>query len=115
MVLPDYYQILGISKTAGNTEIKTAYRKKVLKLHPDVTNGKIESFLSVQQAFEVLSDPVKRKAYDMAIQTKSRADVETQVYAKSRSSGTRAMNFDFFNRIVISALAMILFIIAVKL
>ena len=63
----DYYKDLGIAKTATSAEIKKAYRKLANKYHPDKTKGdKIaeEKFKEINEANEVLSDPVKRKKYD---------------------------------------------------
>jgi len=63
----DYYKDLGIAKTATPAEIKKAYRKLANKYHPDKTKGdKIaeEKFKEINEANEVLSDPVKRKKYD---------------------------------------------------
>ena len=62
----DYYKILGIEKGAGDDEIKKAYRKTALKLHPDKcqANGADEAFKQVSRAFACLSDTDKRAAYD---------------------------------------------------
>lgn len=64
----DYYEILGLAKGASEAEIKTAYRKMALKWHPDrnADNKKEaeEKFKEINQAYEVLSDPEKKKAYD---------------------------------------------------
>lgn len=64
--MQDYYDILGVSKKAGLHEIKAAYRKQALKWHPDKNKsaGAAEKFKEINQAFEVLSDPKKREAYD---------------------------------------------------
>lgn len=67
MAFVDYYQILGISKTATEKDIKNAYRKLARKLHPDVNPNDQDAqrkFQEINEANEVLSDPVKRKKYD---------------------------------------------------
>jgi curved DNA-binding protein len=63
----DYYSVLGVSRTASEKDIKTAYRKLARKHHPDVNPGdkKAEAaFKEISQAYSVLSDPDKRKKYD---------------------------------------------------
>ncbi len=64
----DYYKILGVSETAGAAEIKKAYRKLAQQHHPDRNPGDRvaeERFKEIQQANEVLSDPEKRREYDI--------------------------------------------------
>src|SRR5882672_8938380 len=63
----DYYSTLGVAKTSTEKEIKTAYRKLARKHHPDVNPGDkaAESrFKEINEAYEVLGDPEKRKKYD---------------------------------------------------
>jgi len=66
MEFKDYYGILGVEPSAGDAELKTAYRRLARKYHPDVSKeaGAEDKFKGVNEAYEALRDPAKRKAYD---------------------------------------------------
>lgn len=59
----DYYEILGVSKSASQEEIKKSFRRLAMVHHPD-KGGKEENFKNIQKAYEVLGDPEKRREYD---------------------------------------------------
>src|SRR5438477_5807596 len=63
----DYYETLGVARTADADEVRKAYRKLARKYHPDLNPGdksSEERFKNVQEAYDVLSDPKKRQMYD---------------------------------------------------
>src|SRR6185312_6456138 len=63
----DYYEVLGVPRSASDADIKKAFRKLAREYHPDVAKtkkGAEEKFKEINEAYEVLSDPAKRKKYD---------------------------------------------------
>lgn len=81
---PDYYAILGVSRNASQEEIKQAYHVAAQRLHPDknVADGETEIFLNVQQAYETLSNPSRRKKYNAILPPEEEPDlpVKYKVY-----------------------------------
>src|SRR4028119_1451368 len=63
----DYYEVLGVAKTASEAEMKSAFRKLAMKYHPDKNPGDKEAeirFKEINEAYQTLSDAQKRAAYD---------------------------------------------------
>ncbi|MCI5903020.1 MAG: DnaJ domain-containing protein [Blautia sp.] len=79
MAKKDYYEILGLNKDADEKEIKKAYRKLAKQYHPDTNQGDREAelrFREITEAYEVLSDPEKRKQYDSGGETGSEENMD---------------------------------------
>lgn len=71
--MKNYYYILGLNNNASLSEIKIAYRKLSMKFHPDKNDGDnyfTKHFMEIQEAYEVLSDPVRKGEYDQFHETK---------------------------------------------
>src|SRR3989344_8351490 len=62
--MKDYYKILGIEKTASDEEVKKAFRRLAHQHHPDKTHGDEAKFKEINEAYQILSDKVKRAQYD---------------------------------------------------
>jgi len=93
----DYYKILGIDKSASDKDVKSAYRKLARKYHPDLNpNDKDanKNFQQINEANEVLSDPVKRKKYDQYGKDWQHADeFEKQKQYQEQASSSRGSEF----------------------
>ncbi|KXJ90666.1 hypothetical protein Micbo1qcDRAFT_108961, partial [Microdochium bolleyi] len=94
----DYYELLGIERQATDDEIKKAYRRKALELHPDRNYGDVEratqKFAEVQSAYEVLSDPQERAWYDSHRDAILRGDDPNDVDAAPEFRNVRVMTVD---------------------
>lgn len=82
----NYYMILGVSCDATQEDIKHAYRRKVLELHPDHYGENAEPFLDAQEAYGVLGDPVRRRAYDRSLQGGQRIPVRREPVTELKRS-----------------------------
>ncbi|KAK3351724.1 hypothetical protein B0H65DRAFT_132227 [Neurospora tetraspora] len=104
---PDPWQVLGIAKTADKTEIRTAYRKLVLKCHPDKVQDptlkaeKQDEFQKVQQAYELLNNDEERAKYEHQVrmnelnQQKARATSKSAAHSPAARSSPRHKEFAF--------------------
>jgi curved DNA-binding protein CbpA len=91
----DYYFILGVSRNASSTEIKTAYRNGCKQFHPD-KNAHSDAhlrFIEIHEAYEFLGDEKQRKAYDLAQQRKVTPRYEQYYQQKEYAARNRAREF----------------------
>jgi DnaJ-class molecular chaperone len=95
----DYYQILGVPKNAAQKDLKSTYRKLAKKWHPDANpNNQKEAedkFKEIQEAYEVLGDPDKRRKYDMLGSNWQEAANQAEQQRRYRSAQSDAFQFDF--------------------
>ncbi len=97
MQFKDYYAVLGVEPSAGDAEIKTAYRRLARKYHPDVSKepGAEEQFKAVNEAYEALRDPQKRAAYDQLRERGYRPGEEFRPPPDFGRGGPGAQDFDY--------------------
>lgn len=100
----DYYKIMGLSRDASEQDIKTAYRKLARKYHPDISqeSDAEEQFKALGEAYEVLKDPKKRKAYDQYVEdldVKRHADYNAKSADWETGDQSFHMGPDFFESI----------------
>jgi curved DNA-binding protein len=97
MEFVDYYKLLGVSKSASTKEIKSAYRKLARKYHPDLNPNDKDAkkkFQQINEANEVLSDPVKRKKYDQYGKDWQHSEqFEKQQQYQQQPSGSRGTRY----------------------
>ena len=93
----DYYEVLGISKGASADEIKKAFRKQAIEHHPDKTGGDDTKFKEVGEAYEVLSDPQKKAAYDQYGHAAGAANAGGGQGPFGGAQGAEGFGFDFNN------------------
>lgn len=100
--MSNFYDLLGISKTATADEIKSAYRKKAMEHHPDRNGNSKESeemFKQVKQAYETLSDPSSRSFYDnYGKQPSGNFSQKNQQHNPFNESSFSEMFADFFKQ-----------------
>ena len=97
MQFKDYYAVLGVEPSAGDAEIKTAYRRLARKYHPDVSKepGAEDQFKAVNEAYEALRDPQKRAAYDQLRARGYRPGEEFRPPPDFGRGGAGAQDFDY--------------------
>lgn len=96
----DYYEILGVDRKANDADIKAAYRKLARKTHPDANKNDPsaeEKFKELNEAYEVLKDPEKRKRYDMLGANWKAGDNFRPPPQQQQGAGDGSFSFDFGN------------------
>ena len=103
MAKKDFYSVLGVSSTASHAEIKSAYYRLAQKYHPDKNAGNeqfVDLFKEINEAYQLLSDPIKRKAYDLQNNTFRAAQGDRKLpslyYLRVKSDATFVKQFEEF-------------------
>ena len=102
MASASHYDVLGLvgeGKSASTEENKRAYKSAALRCHPDKNGGDVAAFVAVNRAFETLSDPASRRAYDAALTSRQRQvvvsdeiDLEDMDVEDAEAPGTGTAN-----------------------
>ena len=91
----DYYEVLGVGKSASADEIKKAFRRKAVELHPDKQGGDEEKFKELNEAYEVLKDPAKKQRYDQFGHAGVGGGAAGNPFEGFGGFGGQNVNFDF--------------------
>ncbi len=95
----DYYKILGVSRNASRKNIRDAFRRLAKKYHPDKAGpGAKHRFQDVQEAYEVLSNPQKRRAYDRQVSSRRRRFHDGSASIYDTTFGQNSIFQEFFHR-----------------
>ena len=109
--MKDYYKILDLEHNATETDIKKAYRKLAMKWHPDVNNNSSANarFIEINEAYEILISPSKRKEYDMYFSENNKNETSSlfrtwQQEAQNNAKSYSKMNIHEFNNKILKEL-----------
>jgi len=92
LIKENYYAILEVEKTATKDQIKSSYRKLSKKFHPDKNPKGEEQFKKIAEAYSILGDPEKRKAYDNPVHTNV-----NDAYSRHKAQGFDTMDLSYLN------------------
>ncbi len=99
MTKSDYYEVLGVNKSASQDEIKKAFRKQAVKYHPDKEGGDEEKFKQASEAYEVLSNSDKKQRYDQfghaGVGTSAASSGQPQGWGGFGGAGGQRVNVNF--------------------